>query len=125
MTKQEELSKVEETPKQGREAESQKWSWVEAEVWTERMLTTLETGVKGGDDKVPDFSLERGERYADGAGLDGKYPMFHEGGDWKAELEQLHQELCDLPTGQRVSFAWTPRKNCRGLWIGGVEMHCG
>ena len=40
MTKQEELSKVEETPKQGREAESQKWSWVEAEVWTERMLTT-------------------------------------------------------------------------------------
>ena len=28
MTKQEELSKVEETPKQGREAESQKWSWV-------------------------------------------------------------------------------------------------
>ena len=34
MTKQEELSKVEETPKQGREAESQKWSWVEAEVWT-------------------------------------------------------------------------------------------
>ena len=48
MTKQEELSKVEETPKQGREAESQKWSWVEAEVWTERMLTNLETGVKGG-----------------------------------------------------------------------------
>ena len=48
MTKQEELSKVEETPKQGREAESQKWSWVEAEVWTERMLTTLETGVKEG-----------------------------------------------------------------------------
>ena len=48
MTKQEELSKVEETPKQGREAESQKWSWVEAEVWTERMLTTLGTGVKGG-----------------------------------------------------------------------------
>ena len=31
MMKQEELSKVEETPKQGREAESQKWSWVEAE----------------------------------------------------------------------------------------------
>ena len=27
-------------PKQGREAESQKWSWVEAEVWTERMLTS-------------------------------------------------------------------------------------
>ena len=57
MTKQEELSKVEETPKQGREAESQKWSWVEAEVWTERMLTTLETGVKGGKDA---YFIERG-----------------------------------------------------------------
>ena len=39
MTKQEELSKVEETPKQGREAESQKWSWVEAEVLN--AVTTL------------------------------------------------------------------------------------
>src|SRR5580765_1763747 len=25
-----------------------KWQWVEPSVWTERMLTTLETGVKGG-----------------------------------------------------------------------------
>lgn len=25
-----------------------RWSWVEPAVWTERMLTTLETGVKGG-----------------------------------------------------------------------------
>ena len=48
MVKQAELPIVEETSKQGREAESQKWSWVEAEVWTQRMLTTLETGVKGG-----------------------------------------------------------------------------
>ena len=48
MVKQERLSLVEETSKQGREAESQRWSWVEAEVWTQRMLTTLKTGVKGG-----------------------------------------------------------------------------
>ena len=34
MTKQAELPKVGETPKQGREAECQKWGWVEAEVWT-------------------------------------------------------------------------------------------
>ncbi len=59
MTKQEELSKVEETPKQGREAESQKWSWVEAEVWTERMLTTLETGVKGGENA---YFIEQGDQ---------------------------------------------------------------
>ena len=25
-----------------------RWSWVEPSVWTERMLTTLEKGVKGG-----------------------------------------------------------------------------
>ncbi len=48
MLKQETLPLVEEIPKQGREAESQKWDWVEAEVWTGRMLATLENGVKGG-----------------------------------------------------------------------------
>ena len=48
MPKQATLPLVEETPKQGREAESQKWDWVEAEVWTGRMLATLENGVKGG-----------------------------------------------------------------------------
>jgi len=42
--------------KQGREVPPQ-WEWTEAAVWTERMLATLERGVKGGkwyslDDKV-------------------------------------------------------------------------
>ena len=48
MAKQGTLPLVEEIPKQGREAESQKWDWVEAEVWTGRMLATLDNGVKGG-----------------------------------------------------------------------------
>jgi len=48
MPKQETLPLVEEIPKPGREAESQKWEWVEAEVWTGLMLATLENGVKGG-----------------------------------------------------------------------------
>jgi len=26
----------------------QRWSWVEASIWTDRMLTALENGVKGG-----------------------------------------------------------------------------
>jgi len=26
----------------------ERWSWVEPEVWTERMVAALETGVKGG-----------------------------------------------------------------------------
>jgi RNA-directed DNA polymerase len=34
--------------KQGSEATSQKWGWVEASVWTERMLAALGNGVKGG-----------------------------------------------------------------------------
>jgi hypothetical protein len=33
--------------KQGREV-PQKWAWTEASVWTERMLETLERGIKGG-----------------------------------------------------------------------------
>lgn len=42
--------------KQGR-AVPPKWEWTEAAVWTERMLATLERGIKGGkwyslDDKV-------------------------------------------------------------------------
>src|SRR5213075_1837898 len=33
--------------KQGREGAPQ-WAWTEAEVWTERMLATLERGITGG-----------------------------------------------------------------------------
>ena len=33
--------------KQGREV-PQKWAWTEATVWTERMVATLERGIKGG-----------------------------------------------------------------------------
>lgn len=33
--------------KQGREVAPQ-WAWTEASVWTERMLATLERGIKGG-----------------------------------------------------------------------------
>src|SRR5712691_7165371 len=37
---------VPETATQG--AEARNWSWVEASVWTERMVSALENGVKGG-----------------------------------------------------------------------------
>jgi RNA-directed DNA polymerase len=36
------------TAKQGPEAQDPKWVWVEASVWTERMLAALDNGVKGG-----------------------------------------------------------------------------
>ena len=42
-----ELAQVSEKAKQARETRG-RWSWVEPSVWTERMLTALEVGVKGG-----------------------------------------------------------------------------
>lgn len=34
--------------RQGAETQGRDWSWVEATVWSERMLAALENGVKGG-----------------------------------------------------------------------------
>jgi len=34
--------------KRDAEAQQRDWSWVEATIWTERMLAALENGVKGG-----------------------------------------------------------------------------
>ena len=44
---EEELAAVSEETKQARDIRA-RWSWVEPEVWTDRMLTALEQGVKGG-----------------------------------------------------------------------------
>jgi RNA-directed DNA polymerase len=41
-------SSVPQTAKQGAEAHSSGWEWVEASVWTKRMLAALGNGVKGG-----------------------------------------------------------------------------
>jgi hypothetical protein len=38
---------VPETAPQGGEVRA-RWAWAEPVVWTERMLTTLETGIEGG-----------------------------------------------------------------------------
>ena len=35
-------------PQEGGDIRSQRWEWVEPEVWTERMLAALETGIEGG-----------------------------------------------------------------------------
>jgi RNA-directed DNA polymerase len=44
---EEELATVSAETKQARDIRA-RWSWVEPEVWTDRMLTALEQGVKGG-----------------------------------------------------------------------------
>ena len=66
--------------KQGREV-TQQWEWTEASVWTERMLATLERGVKGGKwfslmDKVWKMenlqsAMQQVTRNQGGAGVDG------------------------------------------------------
>ena len=45
--KEQQPSRVPETAQQGGEIRA-RWAWVEPEVWTERMLATLETGIEGG-----------------------------------------------------------------------------
>jgi hypothetical protein len=46
-TKEQQPSAVPETAQPGGEIRA-RWAWVEPEVWTERMLATLETGIEGG-----------------------------------------------------------------------------
>jgi RNA-directed DNA polymerase len=41
-------SKLAKGPQEGGDIRSQRWEWVEPEVWTERMLAALETGIEGG-----------------------------------------------------------------------------
>lgn len=43
-----EVSAVPERATQGTETRSRDWTWVEASIWTERMLAALDNGVKGG-----------------------------------------------------------------------------
>lgn len=119
--------------KQGREVPSQ-WGWTEAGVWTERMLATLETGVRGGKwfslaDKV--WKMENLQsalgtvvRNKGAAGVDGK----------KAETyllespQRLLQVQAWLRTGQYtpkpVKRVWIPKlgsKELRPLGVPTVE----
>ena len=63
-------------PQQAREALCQQWDWVERTVWTDRMLTALQSGaIKGGKwfrliDKVYDLRNQRWPNaYFERAGL--------------------------------------------------------
>jgi RNA-directed DNA polymerase len=89
-------------PKQAGEALRQRWPWVEATVWTERMLEALERGVKGGKwfaliDKVYEprnlrsaFERVYGNRGA--AGSDGQ-SLNGFAARMEAELAKLGAEL--------------------------------
>jgi len=87
---------------QGAEAHGQDWTWVEATVWSERMLAALENGVKGGKwfslrDKVYRTQTLRAAWHkvranAGGAGVDGQSVKRFEA---RAEdyLEELERAL--------------------------------
>jgi len=110
-------SSVNESSKQGGEARAEKWSWVEATVWTERMLSALETGVKGGKwfslmDKVYapanlEAAWKKVKSNHGAAGVDGQsVGKFSQRA--QQELERLHQQL---KAGQ-----YQPREVLR-VWI--------
>lgn len=76
------VSTVPEKAKQGTDILDHKWSWVEATIWTDRMLAALDNGVKGGKwfsliDKVACLSTltlawHRVARNKGAAGVDGQ-----------------------------------------------------
>ena len=102
MSNEERPAPVPATAKQAGEALSEKWAWVERSIWTERMLETLEKGVKGGVwfslvDKVyrPTTlaaAWQRVERNAGSAGADGQSVREFEA-NAERHLKRLHDEL--------------------------------
>ena len=87
--------------KQGGETQS-RWDWVEASVWTERMLNTLETGIKGGKwyslmDKVtnPRNMYNASERVIDNQGGPGvdQWTVLQFERERTEQLDRLEREI--------------------------------
>jgi RNA-directed DNA polymerase len=88
--------------KQDKEALRARWSWVEHAVWTDPMLRTLETGIKGGKwyamiDKVYEprnlqSAFWKVWRNAGSAGVDGQSVRSFEARE-EPELQKLAEEL--------------------------------
>ena len=100
--KEQEPASVAQRPQQAGEAHGQQWWWVEPSVWTDRMLTALERGVKGDKwfrliDKVYGernlkSAFERVKGNDGAAGVDGQsVRQFENKGE--EELARLGQEL--------------------------------
>jgi len=119
--------------KQGREV-AQKWEWTEASVWTERMLATLERGIKGGKwfsliDKVWKMenlqsALKRVVQNKGAAGVDGKKAEQY----LRESPHRLIQVQEMLKTGrytpQPVKRVWIPKlgsQELRPLGVPAVE----
>ena len=119
--------------KQGREV-PQKWAWTEASVWTERMLATLERGIKGGKwfsliDKVwkgenLQSATEQVLRNNGGAGVDGQSCEQYRRRA-PERLERLQEQIKNGSyTPPPVKRVWIPKlgsKELRPLGIPTVE----
>jgi RNA-directed DNA polymerase len=102
--------------KQGREVPPQ-WEWTEAEVWTERMLATLERGVKGGkwhslidkvwNQKVINKALETVVRKKGAAGVDGESTQ---------RLKDQREEIVAILSRQIREDRYLP-KPVKRVWI--------
>ena len=119
--------------KQGREAPPQ-WEWTEASVWTERMLATLERGIKGGKwyslmDKV--WKMENLQRAAQKVAA-GKSPKKPDGWRCRQYAQQSARRLPQLQRNiqsgqywpQPAQRVWIPKlgsKELRPLGIPPVE----
>ncbi len=119
--------------KQGREA-GPKWAWTEASVWTERMLETLERGIKGGKwfslmDKVwkqenLQSALAQVSRNGGAAGVDGQrcQEYTRHAPERLQRLQRQLQRGDDQP--KPVKRVWIPKlgsKELRPLGIPAVE----
>ena len=119
--------------KQGREVGPQ-WGWTEASVWTERMLETLERGIKGGKwfslmDKVwkkenLQSALEQVCRKAGAAGVDGQKCADYRR-QWEQRGPRLREQLQQgIYQPKPVRRVWIPKlgsKELRPLGIPAVE----
>jgi len=102
-----------------------RWPWVEAAVWNERMLATLETGIEGGKwfaliDKVwSQKNLRRavGKVVENGgsAGIDGQHVRMLERHK-EREIERLQKELQERTYQvQAVKRVWIPKLGSKEL----------
>jgi RNA-directed DNA polymerase len=135
-TKEQTPSAVPATAPQGGEIRA-RWAWVEPEVWTERMLTTLETGIEGGKwfrliDKVwspknLERSLQKVVAKGGSAGVDNQSARqieIHK----DQTIAKLEQELrTNQYQAQAVKRVWIPKagsKEKRPLGVPTVVSYC-
>jgi len=117
-TREAKPSEVAAKPKQDGDIRA-RWAWVESAVWSERMLTTLETGIEGGKwfaliDKVWSIrnlsqAVKKVVSNGGSAGIDRQNVRQMELHKEK-EVERLHRELRDQTYRvQAVRRAWIPK----------------